>query len=134
MDEPTSAIADTEVEVLFQQIAKLKAQGAAILYITHKMDEIFRIADEISIIRDGTWVVTKPASELTVDEVITLMVGRKMDNLFSVNQAPKGDVVLEIRNLELKDVFHSINFTVRKGEIVGFSGTHAQKWEPIGSF
>ncbi len=122
MDEPTSAIADTEVEVLFQQIAKLKAQGVAILYITHKMDEIFRIADEISIIRDGTWVATKPASELTVDEVITLMVGRKVDNLFPVNQATKGDVVLEIRNLELKDVFHNINFTVRKGEIVGFSG------------
>ncbi len=122
MDEPTSAIADAEVEVLFRQIEELKAEGVAVLYITHKMDEIFRIADEISVIRDGTWVDTRPASEMTADEVITLMVGRKVENLFSANKAEKGEVVLEVRGLNRSGQFHDINFSVRKGEIVGFSG------------
>lgn len=122
MDEPTSAIADAEVEILFQQIAKLKEKGVAILYITHKMDEIFRIADEVTIIRDGAWIMTKPASELTVDEIITQMVGRKVDNLFPVNQMKPGETVLEVCNLGQKGVFHDISFSVRKGEIVGFSG------------
>lgn len=122
MDEPSSAIGDEEIDILFQQIFSLREQGVAILYITHKMDEIFRIADEISVIRDGTWVTTKPASEMTADEVITLMVGRKVENLFPVNKAEKGDVVLEVRDLSRTGLFHDINFDVRKGEIVGFSG------------
>ena len=122
MDEPTSAIADAEVEILFDQIAKLKEKDVAILYITHKMDEIFRIADEVTIIRDGAWIMTKPASELTVDEIITQMVGRKVENLFPMNQTVPGEVALEVKNLGQKGVFRDINFSVRRGEIVGFSG------------
>ena len=122
MDEPTSAIADAEVEILFQQIENLKKQGVAILYITHKMDEIFRIADDVTIIRDGAWIETRPASELTVDEVITQMVGREVKNLYPPNTAEKGEVLLEVRNLSRKGVFHDISFSVRKGEILGFSG------------
>ncbi len=122
MDEPTSAIADAEVEVLFQQIENLKKNGVAVLYITHKMDEIFRIADEVTVIRDGSWILTKPASELTEEEVITNMVGRKVDNLYPTNHAQKGDVVLEVQNLCREGVFEDISFHVRSGEILGFSG------------
>lgn len=122
MDEPTSAIADAEVERLFQQIARLKADGVAILYITHKMDEIFRIADDVTVIRDGSWILTKPASELTVDEVITNMVGRKVENLYPKNQAKKGDIVLEVKGLKQPGVFQDISFKVKSGEILGFSG------------
>lgn len=122
MDEPTSAIADAEVEVLFQQIENLKKDGVAILYITHKMDEIFRIADEVTVVRDGSWILTKPASELTEDEIITNMVGRKVDNLYPKNHAKKGDIVLDVRNLSRSGVFEDISFHVRSGEIVGFSG------------
>ncbi len=122
MDEPTSAIADAEVAVLFEQVHKLRAQGVAILYITHKMDEIFQIADEVTVIRDGSWILTKPASELTVDEIITNMVGRKVDNLFPKNETPAGEVALEVKGLCREGVFQDISFQVRRGEIVGFSG------------
>ncbi len=122
MDEPTSAITDTEVEVLFKQIEKLKQQNVAILYITHKMDEIFRIADDVTIIRDGAWIMTRPASEMTVDEIITQMVGRKVDNLFPKNTTEPGEVLLEVEHLTRNGVFEDINFHVRAGEIVGFSG------------
>ena len=122
MDEPTSAIADAEVEVLFRQIEDLKKQNVAIIYITHKMDEIFRIADDVTVVRDGAWILTKPASELTEEEIITNMVGRKVDNLYPVNKAPKGNVLLEVQNLSSEGVFKDISFKVRAGEIVGFSG------------
>ena len=122
MDEPTSAIADAEVEMLFSQIADLKKKGVAILYITHKMDEIFRIADDVTIIRDGSWVDTKPIAQLTVDEIITQMVGRKVENLYPENKAKKGDVMLDVQNLSRAGAFDHISFQVRSGEIVGFSG------------
>lgn len=122
MDEPTSAIADSEVEVLFQQISELKKEGVAIIYITHKMDEIFRIADDITIIRDGKWISSGPAAEYDVDKVISLMVGRKIDNIFPKIEVPVGDVVLEVKNLKQYGRFRDINFKVRKGEILGFSG------------
>ncbi len=122
MDEPTSAIADSEVEILFEQIKKLKENGVAIIYITHKMDEIFRIADEVTVIRDGAWILTAPAEELTVDEIITNMVGRKVENLYPKNKAKIGDVALEVKNLTHTGVFRDISFKARKGEILGFSG------------
>lgn len=122
MDEPTSAITDTEVEILFKQIERLKEQNVAILYITHKMDEIFRIADEVTVIRDGSWIMTKPASELTVDEIITQMVGRKVENLFPKNETKPGEVLLEVRKLSRQGVFDNISFKIHAGEIVGFSG------------
>ncbi len=122
MDEPTSAIADNEVEMLFTQVRSLREKNVAILYITHKMDEIFQIADEVTVIRDCAWIMTKPASELTVDEIITQMVGRKVDNLFPINPTKPGEVMLEVYKLSRKGVFEDISFNVRKGEIIGFSG------------
>jgi len=122
MDEPTSAIADTEIEILFKQITSLKNQGVAIIYITHKMDEIFRIADDITIIRDGQWISTGPITEYDQNKVISLMVGRTITNIFPKIDVPIGDVVLEVKNLKQYGRFRDISFAVRKGEILGFSG------------
>lgn len=127
MDEPSSAIGDEEIEVLFKQIFALKEQGVAILYITHKMDEIFRIADEITIIRDGKWIESGPASDYDANKLVARMVGREITNVFpKETDIPIGDVVLEVRNLtqakEDGGRFENISFQLRKGEILGFSG------------
>lgn len=82
MDEPTSSLTTKEVEVLFKQIAELKAQNVAIIYITHKMDEIFRIGDYVSVMRDGKMIDTKPISELDTDQIITMMIGRQLNNIY----------------------------------------------------
>ena len=127
MDEPSSAIADAEIEVLFGQIFRLREQGVAILYITHKMDEIFRIADEITIIRDGRWIESGPASDYDAGKLVARMVGREITNVFpKENDIPIGDVVLEVRNLTQEKPdggrFRDISFQLRAGEILGFSG------------
>lgn len=122
MDEPTSAITRNEVEILFGKIAELKAKGVSIIYISHKMEEIFRIADEITILRDGVMIDTKPTSELTIDKVIALMVGREMSSIYPKEEVAIGESVLEVRNLSNETVFSDISFDVKKGEIVGFAG------------
>jgi len=127
MDEPSSAIADAEIEVLFEQIAMLKAKGVAILYITHKMDEIFRIADEITVIRDGQWIESGPADEYDANKLVAQMVGREIKNIFPKEEdIPIGEVVLEVRDLTQEKAeggrFKNISFQLRKGEILGFSG------------
>lgn len=122
MDEPTSAITNREVEVLFGKIAKLKKKGVSIIYISHKMEEVFRIADDITVLRDGKTVETHPASEIDLDKVIALMVGRKMDNVYPKEEVEIGEPILEIEGLGSKGVFKDINFKANKGEIVGFAG------------
>ena len=122
MDEPTSAITDKEIEKLFEMIRTLKERGASIIYISHKMDEIFRIADDITVLRDGSMVDSRPASELDVDETIALMVGRRMENKYPWEAVPKGDVLLDVKHLTSEGVFRDISFNIRAGEIVGFSG------------
>jgi inositol transport system ATP-binding protein len=122
MDEPTSAITSKEVTTLFQKIADLKAKGVSIIYISHKMDEIFKIADEITVLRDGSVVDTRPVEELDIDTVISMMVGRKIDNVYPKEEVPIGEVVLEVKDLSYGKVFRDIHFKVRAGEIVGFAG------------
>ena len=122
MDEPTSAITNREVEVLFGKIAELKKKGVSIIYISHKMEEVFRIADDITVLRDGKTVETHPASEIDLDKVIALMVGRKMDNVYPKEEVEIGEPILEIEGLGSKGVFKDINFKANKGEIVGFAG------------
>ena len=122
MDEPTSAITDKEIDKLFDMIRVLKSRGACIIYISHKMDEIFRIADDITVLRDGTMVDSRPASELDVDETIALMVGRRMENKYPWEAVPKGDVLLDVKGLTSQGVFRDISFNIRAGEIVGFAG------------
>ncbi|MDR2738731.1 MAG: sugar ABC transporter ATP-binding protein [Treponema sp.] len=127
MDEPTSAIADAEVAILFAQIQALKERGVAVIYITHKMDEIFKIADDITIIRDGKWVDSGPASNYNPNKLVSLMVGREISTIFPKDETvPIGDVVLEVKDLtqgpEYGGRFSGINFDLRAGEIVGFAG------------
>lgn len=122
MDEPTSSITQREVDMLFKKIAELKKQGVSIVYISHKLDEVFKIADDITVFRDGTVVESHPASEMTMDQVISLMVGRKMDNVYPKEPAVIGKKLLEIKNLCSDGLFKNINFQVKKGEIVGFAG------------
>ncbi len=121
MDEPTSAITDKEVEHLFKIIKWLKEKGVAIIYISHKMDEIFKIADEITVLRDGKSINTVLASKTDKNKLITMMVGREMKQLFPKEEAQIGDVVLEIKNF-CGDKFDNINISVRKGEILGLAG------------
>jgi inositol transport system ATP-binding protein len=122
MDEPTSAISDTEVAMLFRQIADLKAHGVAIIYITHKMDEIFRIADDITIIRDGQFVEAGEAHQYKEQTLISLMVGRTISSIFPKEEVPIGEVALEVRGLSRRGAFHDISFQVRRGEILGLAG------------
>jgi len=123
MDEPTSAISNKEVESLFEKIAELKAKGVAIIYISHKMDEIFRIADDITILRDGMVVDSKPVEELTIEKVINLMVGREFDSSnYPKEQLAIGDIKLDVKNFTKAGLFKDINFHVKAGEIVGFAG------------
>jgi len=122
MDEPTSAITHKEVEKLFIKIRELKARGVSIIYISHKLDEVFQIADEITVLRDGTVVESHPKEELDIETVIALMVGRKLTTTFPKEQIDIGEDMLQVENFNSTNLFHNINFHVRKGEILGFAG------------
>ena len=122
MDEPTSALTDREVEHLFRIIRTLKDQGKGIIYITHKMNELFEIADEVSVFRDGRFIGEHKASDVTRDEIIRLMVGREITQMFPKQVAPIGDVALSARDLCLDGKFHGVSFDLRRGEILGVAG------------
>lgn len=122
MDEPTSALTESEVEHLFRIIADLKAKNVAIIYISHKMDEIFRISDDITIYRDGEYIATDKAENLNVDKLITLMVGREMDEMFPKVECPIGETILKVENLASGRAFSNVSFELHKGEILGFAG------------
>lgn len=122
MDEPTSALTETEVEILFDIIRNLKDKGISIIYISHKLDEIFTIADQVTVLRDGKWVDTKPIEELDNKKIISMMVGRELNQIFPKEFVSINDTALEVKNLTKKGVFNNINFSVKKGEILGVAG------------
>ncbi|TDO70520.1 monosaccharide ABC transporter ATP-binding protein (CUT2 family) [Halanaerobium saccharolyticum] len=122
MDEPTSAISDKEIEILFEKINSLRDRGKSVIYISHKMDEIFQIADEITVLRDGKVVATNKAEDLTEDKVVSMMVGRELSKAFPKEEIEIGKKIFEVRNLSRKGVIRDINFNVHRGEIVGFAG------------
>ena len=122
MDEPTSALTEREVDHLFAIIADLKAHGVGIVYITHKMDEVFTIADDVSVFRDGRYIATHLAKDINRDILIKEMVGRDLDAMFPKETVPIGDVVLSAKNLSLDGVFSDVSFDLRKGEILGIAG------------
>ena len=122
MDEPTSALTESEVEYLFNLIDDLKAKNVAIIYISHKMDEIFRISDDITIYRDGEYIATDRVENLNIDKVISLMVGREMGALFPKVECPIGDVVLKVEDLSSGRAVKSVSFELHRGEILGFAG------------
>lgn len=121
-DEPTSSLTQGETARLFQKINDLKARGITIIYISHKMDEIFELSDYVTVVRDGAVIETRPVGEFTRDSIITAMVGREMKNIYPKETAEIGDVMLEVKNLTRGKRFRDITFTCRKGEIVGFAG------------
>jgi inositol transport system ATP-binding protein len=122
MDEPTSALTETEAQHLFAIIRELQAQGKGILYITHKMDELFEIADEVSVLRDGKHIGTDSPRNLTRHELIRMMVGRELSQIFPREPARPGAVVLSARELTLEQQFHDISFDLHAGEILGIAG------------
>ncbi|MBR6542438.1 MAG: ATP-binding cassette domain-containing protein, partial [Anaerotignum sp.] len=124
LDEPTSSLTQEEVEHLFDIINKLRAKGVAMVYISHKMEEILRISDEVTIMRDGQWIATEKAEDLTTDKIIKLMVGRDLTNRFPPKTNVPGEPLMEVRNLTGKYMPSCIdvNFELRKGEILGVAG------------
>jgi inositol transport system ATP-binding protein len=122
MDEPTSAISDKEVEMLFSIIHDLKKKGVAIIYISHKMNEIFTIADTITVLRDGKYIATKPASQLHSQTLISMMVGRVLTTVFPEATNAKGEVMLSVKELHRKNTFSQITFDLHKGEVLGIAG------------
>lgn len=122
MDEPSSALSEKEVEILFNTIKDLKSKGVAIIYISHKMEEIYQIADRITILRDGKYITTKHAAELDKSSLISLMVGRELEELFSADSIAQSEVILKVKNLNTKGKFSDINFEVHAGEVLGIAG------------
>ena len=121
MDEPTSSISNQEVDRLFRKINELREKGITILYISHKLDEIFRIADDITIIRDGAVIETRPASEFDNDTIITKMVGRPLDNVYPEIHTTPGEDYFCVENISGPG-FQNVTFSAKKGEIIGFAG------------
>ena len=122
MDEPTSALTERDAEHLFAIIRELQAQGKSILYITHKMEELFEIADELSVLRDGRYIGSASPGALTRDEIIRMMVGRELSQIFPSEPARPGAVVLSARDLTLEPQFRNVSFDLHAGEILGIAG------------
>jgi ribose transport system ATP-binding protein len=122
MDEPTAALTDREIDTLFTVIRSLKKAGVSIVYISHRMEEIFTICDSITVMRDGRTVDTTPIPETNFDEVVKKMVGRELTDRFPARDPKPGETMLEVRNLTKKGLFEKVSFSVRAGEIVGVSG------------
>ncbi len=122
MDEPTSALSQRETARLFDIIGGLKRDGAAIVYISHKIEEVFRIADVVTVLRDGRYVAAHPIEELDRDKLVALMVGRDLKTFFPASTAEKGAVVLSVRGLTKAGAFHDVDFDVRRGEVLGIAG------------
>jgi rhamnose transport system ATP-binding protein len=122
MDEPTAALTTVEVARLFDVTRALREQGAAVLFISHRLEEVFAICQRVTVMRDGKFVRTAPIDELTVDDIIRAMVGRDLDELFPKTPTEAADVALEVSNLSRAGVFDDVSFTVRRGEIVALAG------------
>jgi rhamnose transport system ATP-binding protein len=122
MDEPTAALTSVEVLRLFEVINTLRSHGAAVLFISHRLEEVFVCCQRVTVMRDGRFVRTAPIDDLTIDDIIRSMVGRDLEALFPKTQTTAGDTVLEVHDLNTDGVFHDISFSVRKGEIVALAG------------
>ena len=121
MDEPTSSLSEKEVEILFTIIRDLRSQGVSIIFITHKIEELLTISDRVSVYRDGRYIGTRNCAETNKDDLITMIIGRKLTDQYPVYEPKIGETVLEVKNLS-GNGFHDVSFSVRAGEVVGFSG------------
>ncbi|WP_414662815.1 sugar ABC transporter ATP-binding protein [Horticoccus sp. 23ND18S-11] len=122
MDEPTSALTEQEIKELFAAIRRLRARGVAIVYISHRMEELFAIGDRVTVLRDGRHVGTRAIGETTMSELVRLMVGRDLKDQFPKQRAAVGEEVLRVEHLRRDGVLHDINFALRRGEVVGLAG------------
>ena len=123
LDEPTSSLSDREVEHLFAIIDKLKGRGCGIIYISHKMDEILRISDEITVMRDGKHIATEPSENMTMNRIIKLMVGRELTEMYPKKTNSPGEVILRVEGLSSRhNHVNDVSFNLRRGEIIGFAG------------
>src|SRR3954470_2445567 len=122
MEEPTAALRGVEVDRLFAVARSLRDEGRALVFISHRFDEVFSLCDTVTVMRDGEYIATKPITDTHVDEIVSLMVGREVSDLFPKTPAEIGEPVLEVEGLSSAGVFHDISFTVRAGEIVGLAG------------
>ncbi len=132
MDEPTASLSAHEVARLFRIIDNLRAQGVAILFISHRMDEVFQISDTVTILRDGQWISTRPRAELTTRMAIRDMVGRPVVEIFQRDWRPPGDVRLKVEGLGLAGAFEDISFEIHAGEVLGFAGLVGARRTDVG--
>ena len=122
MDEPTAALTERETVLLYQVIRRLQAEGISIIYISHRMEELFTITDRVTVMRDGEYIGTRVTAETTKNELIAMMVGRELTDLYKRNTAEPGEIVLEVKDLCRRKALDNISFAVRKGEILGIAG------------
>jgi rhamnose transport system ATP-binding protein len=132
MDEPTASLSAHEVDQLFNLATTLRSQGVSILFISHRMEEVFRIADRVTVLRDGKLISSKPRAEVTIESAIRDMVGRDMGDYFAKSQTTQGAEVLAVRNLSKQNVFQNINFAVHAGEVLGFAGLVGARRTDVG--
>lgn len=122
LDEPTSSLGEKEAENLFRTVRLLKKQGITFLFVSHKLEELFLLCDNVTVMRDSKHIITCPIGEITNDALITHMVGRSLENLYPKQKATNGEVALEVQGLTRMGEYYDISFTARRGEILGFSG------------
>lgn len=122
MDEPTASLSAHEVNQLFKIVERLRRQGVAILFIGHRLEEVFQIADRITVLRDGLWISSYLRNEVTTDQVIRDMVGRKVEDFFAKAEVERGELLMSVRDLGKERVFQDVNFDVFRGEVLGFAG------------
>lgn len=122
MDEPTAALTQSETEVLFEVVNSLRKKGVSIVYISHRMEEIFELCDRITVLRDGSYIGTKKIAETDMNDVVKMMIGREIGERYPLRDVELGDVVFEVKNLASPGVFQDVSFQVRAGEVLGVSG------------
>ncbi len=122
MDEPTSSLTQNEVADLFTIVRQLRASGTAIVFISHRLEELFAVADRVTILRDGQYVATQPLTDVTTEDLIRMMVGRHLGEMFAKQEVAAGDVVLAVEGLTVEGSFSNVSFELRKGEILGMAG------------
>ncbi len=132
MDEPTASLSAHEVSQLFKLARSLRDQGVSILFISHRLEEVFEIADRVTVFRDGRWISTRSCDQITLDSLIHDMVGRKVEEFFAKSKGKRGDMIMSVRNLSKERVFSGLNFDVYRGEVLGFAGLVGSRRTDVG--
>ena len=132
MDEPTASLSAHEVQQLFRIVRSLRDHGVAILFIGHRLEEVFEISDRVTVLRDGKWISSTPKQEVTSEQIIRDMVGREVDEWFAKGEAQRGELLVSVRNLGKEAVFHDVSFDVYQGEVLGFAGLIGSRRTDVG--